>query len=276
MRMGKKTADDFVADFLITAAESGFDIESTVDYFRRAIHPEILKQIYRLPDLPTSMDDWVKYTQRFDNQWRELQSIRSSIPAMTTQRNSSSRYNSSNAPSSMNNSVIPMAVDAVRTPLTDDERFRLRAEGGCFYCRQKGHMANQCPVRASSRISERPAGHVQQGDGKMGNRPAQAGGSLAGRVGGNGRAFAARAQNSGAEATPREGRSMATTNPFRDRIAARQAHSPGENAPVRQEESEVSREEIERFIGKLRWDEQEAMLQELSRKSQRKELDANF
>ena len=85
MRMGKKTADDFVVDFLITAAESGFDMESTVDYFRRAIHPEILKQIYRLPDLLTSMDNWVKYTQRFDNQWRELQSIRSSIPAMTTQ-----------------------------------------------------------------------------------------------------------------------------------------------------------------------------------------------
>ena len=34
MRMGKKTADDFVTDFLITAAKSGFDMESTVDYFR--------------------------------------------------------------------------------------------------------------------------------------------------------------------------------------------------------------------------------------------------
>ena len=101
IRMGKKTADDFIADFLITTAESGFDMESTVDYFHQAIHPEILKQIYRLPDLPTSMDNWVKYTQCFDNQWRELQSIRSSIPAMSTQRNSSSHYNSSNAPSSL-------------------------------------------------------------------------------------------------------------------------------------------------------------------------------
>ena len=67
------------------------------------------------------MDDWVKYTQCFDNQWRELQSIRNSIPTMSTQQNSSSHYNSSNAPSSMNNSVVPMAVDAIRTPLTDNE-----------------------------------------------------------------------------------------------------------------------------------------------------------
>ncbi|ETW75887.1 hypothetical protein HETIRDRAFT_455536 [Heterobasidion irregulare TC 32-1] len=68
MRMGKRSADEFVTDYLMTAGESRFDLESTVDYFRRAIHPEIFKQIYRLPDMPTTMDDWVKYTQRFDNQ----------------------------------------------------------------------------------------------------------------------------------------------------------------------------------------------------------------
>ena len=46
MRMGKRMADDFVTDFLITAAESRFNLESTVDYFCRAIHLEILKQVY--------------------------------------------------------------------------------------------------------------------------------------------------------------------------------------------------------------------------------------
>ena len=68
---------------------------------------------------------------------------------------------------------------------------------------------------------------------------------------------------------------MATTNPFRARLAARQTHSSGEDAVVCQEESEVSREEIERFIEKLRWDEQEALLQVLSRESGKKELDTN-
>ena len=46
MRMGKRMADDFVTDFLITAAESRFNLESTVNYFCRAIHLEILKQVY--------------------------------------------------------------------------------------------------------------------------------------------------------------------------------------------------------------------------------------
>ena len=48
---------------------------------------------------------------------------------------------------------------------------------------------------------------------------------------------------------------MATTNPFRDRIIARQTYSSREDVSVCQEESEASREEIKRFIGKIRWDE---------------------
>ena len=61
-----------------------------------------------------------------------------------------------------------------------------------------------------------------------------------------------RAQSSGEKAALREGRSIVTTNPFRARLIARQAQSPRENAPIHQEEPEVSREEVQRFIRKLR------------------------
>ncbi|ETW82568.1 hypothetical protein HETIRDRAFT_316111 [Heterobasidion irregulare TC 32-1] len=273
MRMGKRSADKFVTDYLMTAGESGFDLESTVDYFRRAIHPEILKQIYRLPDMPTTMDDWVKYTRRFDNQWRELQSIKSSVPSASVRSNNPFRYNSSNAPSSMNNSVVPMAVDTVRTTLTDKERNRLRMEGGCFYCRQKGHMANQCPVRGSSRVYEGSARYVQQSSGTVGNRSAQTSGRMGSGGSGYGRALSTGTSSSAQGGATTQGRSMAMTNPFRARLAARQAHAPGPDAPVRETEHEISREEIQRVIGKMRWDEQEALLQELSEMSKKKESD---
>jgi hypothetical protein len=35
----------------------------------------------------------------------------------------------------------------VRSKLTDGERVELMKIGGCFYCRQPGHMASQCPHR---------------------------------------------------------------------------------------------------------------------------------
>ncbi|ETW84626.1 hypothetical protein HETIRDRAFT_425908 [Heterobasidion irregulare TC 32-1] len=237
MRIGKQSADKFVTDYLMTAGESGFDLESTVDYFRL----EILKQIYRLPDMPTTMDDW-----------RELQSIKSSVPSAAVRPNNPFRYNSSNAPSSMNNSVVPMAVDAVRMTLTDKERNRLRMEGGCFYCRQKGHMANQCPVRGSSRIYEGSTGHVQQGSRIVGNRSAQASSRMGGGGSSYGRTFLAGAPGSTQGGTTAQGRSMAMTNLFWARLAARQAHAPGPDAPVHEEEPEISREEIQSVIRKIR------------------------
>ena len=60
--MGKQMADNFVTDFQITMVESRFDMESIVDYFCQAIYPEILKQIYRLLDMPSKVKDWIKYT----------------------------------------------------------------------------------------------------------------------------------------------------------------------------------------------------------------------
>ncbi|ETW86532.1 hypothetical protein HETIRDRAFT_99012 [Heterobasidion irregulare TC 32-1] len=33
MRMGKQSADEFVTDYLMIAGESGFDLESTINYF---------------------------------------------------------------------------------------------------------------------------------------------------------------------------------------------------------------------------------------------------
>ena len=45
-----------------------------------------------------------------------------------------------------------MEINAVRrVSLTQMERERLVRIGGCFYCRQVGHMINACPNRGENR-----------------------------------------------------------------------------------------------------------------------------
>ena len=47
-----------------------------------------------------------------------------------------------------NDGPVPMDVDATTIPfqkLTDAERDKFRKEGRCFRCREKGHMAKNCP-----------------------------------------------------------------------------------------------------------------------------------
>ena len=53
----------------------------------------------------------------------------------------------------------PSYADAARLkPLTDEERAHLLNTGGCFYCRQPGHVALKCPLRKGKRsaVIKRP------------------------------------------------------------------------------------------------------------------------
>jgi Ty3 transposon capsid-like protein/Zinc knuckle len=51
-------------------------------------------------------------------------------------------------PPTRSTGVIPMEIDAIRRgALTDQERDHLRKTGGCFFCREPGHMARSCPKK---------------------------------------------------------------------------------------------------------------------------------
>ena len=54
-----------------------------------------------------------------------------------------------------NETPTPLQIDTFKTnprqtklmKLTDEERIHLRTTGACFRCRQRGHMARECPVK---------------------------------------------------------------------------------------------------------------------------------
>jgi hypothetical protein len=60
-----------------------------------------------------------------------------------------SRFQPNRAPHhSKPNGVAPMEIDAIRrNTLTNQEREQLRKSGGCFFCRELGHMIRDCPKK---------------------------------------------------------------------------------------------------------------------------------
>ena len=82
---GKETADEFISRFRLVAGEAEFDDAMTLEYFRRAIRPDLLGIVYSMETLPTTLTDWYKYVMRFDGQKEEAASILSQSPFQTHQ-----------------------------------------------------------------------------------------------------------------------------------------------------------------------------------------------
>ena len=60
--------------------------------------------------------------------------------------------------------VVPMEIDAIRrNTLTDKERDHLRKVGGCFFCREVGHMARACPKKKTIHVVEVDEGAEESG-----------------------------------------------------------------------------------------------------------------
>jgi Ty3 transposon capsid-like protein/Zinc knuckle len=102
--------------------------EDRMDRFLRGLKPEIHERVALQG--PNSLDeacsmaytiDTIKYQARLTNHFR---------PSIATQNT---------------NGVIPMEIDAIRTKLSEAERERLKQNGGCFFCRETGHIARNCP-----------------------------------------------------------------------------------------------------------------------------------
>ena len=85
IRQGKETANEFISRFRLIASEAEFDDAMTLEYFRRAIHPDLLEIVYSMETLPTTLSDWYKYVMRFDGQKEEAASILSQSPFQTHQ-----------------------------------------------------------------------------------------------------------------------------------------------------------------------------------------------
>jgi hypothetical protein len=103
---------------------------------------------------PQSFNEAVKLADRYDSLFSPGFSFTNRQPSGFTTRSQSSVFPVSSAQST--NPILPtptpMEIDALRrkpSPLTPEERARLLKTGGCFYCRQCGHVLANCPSKPS-------------------------------------------------------------------------------------------------------------------------------
>ena len=123
--------------------------EELLDRFIRGLKPRTRMEV-TMRDPPT-FDEAVKLADRMDSLY---------TPGFGLDRQPKGRFASAAnpvpipfRPANPASDPVPMEIDALRRrlpPLIDSERDRLRKVGGCFRCRQTGHIATNCPLGTSA------------------------------------------------------------------------------------------------------------------------------
>jgi hypothetical protein len=137
--------DVYIATFtrLATAAKFELDSKALVGRFQSGLTERVHCRILNRENIPKMLDEWKEAARKEIIRISEIDNAnfknRRFIPH-------DPNVHQNNTPK--NNTPVPMDVDATIIPfqkLTDADREKYRKEGRCFWCREKGHMARNCP-----------------------------------------------------------------------------------------------------------------------------------
>ena len=155
---------DYILKFKNNAALSGItDQNVLINFFSRGIPTQLLRRIYSMDIVPTTMEKWYQQTLHFKQVWERTNEIAKGrnnlfIPFQDNRNNNHTQKKwDPNA----------MDVDAIWIEkLTPEERQRCFENNLCFKCRRPGHRSNQCwnpflgkqkqPTATTTKIEEIP------------------------------------------------------------------------------------------------------------------------
>ena len=128
LKQGKKTVEEYVAEFRLLISLAGMPSESVADnihlinYFQRGLNQAIARKILLSDNVPTTVAGWAERAIQIDNNYRMTMSIFGKKPAQS--------WTKDKDPDAMD-------VDAMST----EKRTALMKKGACFICEEPGHMA---------------------------------------------------------------------------------------------------------------------------------------
>jgi hypothetical protein len=151
--------DTYIATFerLASAAEWEPDAKGTIARFRKGLQDNIHRRVLNRETIPSTMVGWKEAARAEVNRTREIMSAGLSGFRGNQRPRDFGPFQTNQTPRTnppRTSGIVPMDVDTTTTTfpfnkLTDEERVQYRAEGRCFRCRQKGHMARNCPNNAN-------------------------------------------------------------------------------------------------------------------------------
>ena len=145
--------DTYIATFDRLVARAGWSAsdKGIMEKFRNGLARWLALDImHKYDNIPATLDEWKTATKkeilRRAQIKAEMPSKNSRTPYLGKPFQKFGQAQNNVATGSSQPRYIPMDVDVARLggPLMPEERKRLMDENRCFYCRDKGHRANNC------------------------------------------------------------------------------------------------------------------------------------
>ncbi|XP_057712509.1 uncharacterized protein LOC130929420 [Corythoichthys intestinalis] len=156
LRQGKRRVADFAIDFRTLAADSDWNPSALSDVFFQALSDPIKLAMVAI-DIPGDLDSLIALAMQIDRRLAERDQEGKRLPRQHPHRDQGNPHTFLPSPQRrLPHSLRPQEqtpeepMQLGRTRLTPGERQRRAREGLCFYCGQRGHVVNNCQVKAAS------------------------------------------------------------------------------------------------------------------------------
>ena len=149
-KVDKKTPlMDYISQFKNNAALSEITNEDVlINFYSRGIPSFLMKKIYGMDTVPTTIEKWYQATLRFQHVWEKTQEIAKG------KTNPFYQNHHRNDNSHKKKDPDAMDVDAVR--LSEQERKKYLEERRCYRCGKQGHIAQGCRNPFAKKEGKKP------------------------------------------------------------------------------------------------------------------------
>src|SRR4029078_9634646 len=80
LKQGSHTADEYVASFKELKGDTGYNDTALVEKFEQGLNSSLVDKIYALPEMPTTLEEWMSWAMRLDRQWRQREATKRATP----------------------------------------------------------------------------------------------------------------------------------------------------------------------------------------------------
>lgn len=153
---GTKSISDYILEFNNTRTRAEVpDTEYCGHmmylFFISGLNPDIRFEIQKAQ--PKDLQQAIQVATQLEGLRRQLNKATNSRPQPVRQQYAPAAKSPAPPPPPSRPQVTPMDVDAIGR-LSEQERDELRRNGGCFRCRQYGHVQRNCPLRSGNDLSQ--------------------------------------------------------------------------------------------------------------------------